>query len=72
MKMPGLYPGNQQARPACRMILYRLYRLYRLSGLRLRVVGATGPPIIVISRGVQLHRLDLLGLEPTHLRWPET
>ncbi|MFJ6465453.1 hypothetical protein ACIQM0_31260 [Streptomyces sp. NPDC091387] len=66
MKVPGLYPANQQGRPACRMILYHL------SGLRLRVVGATGLPIIVISHSVQLHRLDLLGLEPTHLRWPET
>jgi transposase len=65
-KMPGLYPGNQQVRPTGRMILYHL------SGLRLRVVGATDPPIIVISRGVQLHLLDLLGLEPTHPRWPET
>ncbi|MEV7720570.1 hypothetical protein [Streptomyces sp. NPDC088184] len=65
-KMPGLCPGNQQVRPTGRMILYHL------SGLRLRVVGATDPPIIVTSRGVQLHLLDLLGLEPTHPRWPET
>ncbi|MER6335207.1 IS1634 family transposase [Streptomyces sp. NPDC001034] len=65
-KMPGLYPGNQQVRPTGRMILYHL------SGLRLRVGGATDPPTIVISRGVQLHLLDLLGLEPTHPRWPET
>ncbi|MET8378358.1 hypothetical protein [Streptomyces microflavus] len=46
--------------------------LYHFSGLRLRVVGATDPPIIVISRGVQLHCLDLLGLERTHPCWPET
>ncbi|MEU9411827.1 hypothetical protein AB0E08_39875 [Streptomyces sp. NPDC048281] len=65
-KMPGLYCGNQQVRPTGRMILYHL------SGLRLRVVGATDPPIIVISGGVQLHLLDLLGLEPKHPRWPET
>jgi transposase len=65
-KMPGLYPGNQQVRPTGRMILYHL------SGLRLRVGGATDPPTIVISRGVQLHLLDLLGLEPTHPRWPHT
>ncbi|MBD2834446.1 hypothetical protein ABZ516_29220 [Streptomyces sp. NPDC019826] len=56
--MPGLYIGNQHARPTGRMILYHF------SGLRLA--------IIVISRGVQLHHLDLLGLEPTHPRWPET
>ncbi|MFI6061373.1 hypothetical protein [Streptomyces sp. NPDC051286] len=65
-KMPGLCPDNQQVRPTGRMILYHL------SGLRLRVVGATDLPIIVISCGVQLHLLDLLGLEPTHPRWPET
>ncbi|MEE4583218.1 MULTISPECIES: hypothetical protein [Streptomyces] len=46
--------------------------LYHLSGLRLRAGHTTDPPIIVISRGVQLHLLDLLGLEPTHPRWPET
>ncbi|WP_406422633.1 hypothetical protein OH809_10665 [Streptomyces sp. NBC_00873] len=54
------------ARPTGRMIFYHL------SGLRLRVGSATAPPTIVISRGVQLHLLDLLGLEPTHPRWPET
>ncbi|MFD7627402.1 hypothetical protein ACFV7Q_15420 [Streptomyces sp. NPDC059851] len=61
-KMPGLYPATQHVRPAGRMILCHL------SGLRLRVVGATDPPIIVISCGVELHLLDLLGLEPTHPR----
>ncbi|BBC30619.1 hypothetical protein SGFS_019130 [Streptomyces graminofaciens] len=64
-KMPGLYPGNQQVRPTGRMIPYHL------SGLRLRVVGVTDPPIIVISGGV--HLLDLLGrLEQKHPRWSET
>ncbi|TDC27701.1 hypothetical protein E1265_00905 [Streptomyces sp. 8K308] len=54
--------------PTGRMILYHL------SGPRLRVGSATGPPTIAISRGVQLHLLDLLGMEPTHPhpRWPET
>jgi transposase len=65
-KMRGLYPGNQAVRPTGRMILYHL------SDLRLRVGNATDPPTIVISRGIQLHILDLLGLEPTHPRWPET
>jgi transposase len=65
-KMLGLYPGNQMVRPAGRVILYHL------SGLQLRVGHATDPPTNVISRGVQLHLLDLLGLEPTHPRWPET
>ncbi|WP_331743660.1 hypothetical protein OG762_48260 (plasmid) [Streptomyces sp. NBC_01136] len=46
--------------------------LYQLSGLRLRVGSATDPPTIVVSQGVQLHLLDLLGLEPTRPRWPET
>jgi transposase len=65
-KMRGLYPGNQAVRPTGRMILYHL------SGLRLRVTSATDPPLVVISQGVQLHLLDLLGLEPTQPRWPET
>ncbi|MGW3622453.1 hypothetical protein [Streptomyces sp. NPDC000880] len=64
-KMRGLYPGNQAVRPTGRMILYHL------SGLRLRVGSVTDPPTIVISRGVQLHLIDLLGMEPTHPRWPE-
>ncbi|XQE77587.1 hypothetical protein ACN24L_00505 [Streptomyces microflavus] len=65
-KMQGLYPGNQVIRLTGRMILYHL------SGMRLRVGSATDPPAIGISQGVQLHLLDLLGLEPTHPRWPET
>ncbi|QFQ99376.1 IS1634 family transposase [Streptomyces phaeolivaceus] len=65
-KMRGIYPGNQAIRPTGRMILYHL------SGLRLRVGNATDPPTIVVSQGVQLHLLDLLGLEPTRPRWPET
>ncbi|MYQ87356.1 hypothetical protein GTY51_27955 [Streptomyces sp. SID4936] len=64
--MRGLYPGNQKVRPTGRMILYRL------SDLRLRVGRATDPPVIAITRGIQLHLFDLLGLEPTHPRWPET
>jgi transposase len=62
----GLYPGNQKVRPTGRMILYHL------SDLRLRVTSATDPPVIAITRGIQLHLLDLLGLEPTHPRRPET
>ncbi|MFE7211910.1 hypothetical protein ACFY0A_24485 [Streptomyces sp. NPDC001698] len=34
--------------------------------------SATDPPVIAITRGIQLHLLDLLSLEPTHPRWPET
>ncbi|WP_244187771.1 hypothetical protein [Streptomyces regalis] len=65
-KMLGLYPGNQKVRPTGRMILYHL------SDLRLRVGSAADPPVIAITRGIQLNLLDLLGLEPTHPRWPET
>jgi transposase len=65
-KMHGMYPGSQKVRPTGRMILYHL------SDLRLRVTSATDPPVIAITRGIQLHLLDLLGLEPTHPRWPET
>jgi hypothetical protein len=46
--------------------------LYHLSDLRLRVTNATDPPVIAIPRGIQLHLLDLLGLEPTRPRWPQT
>ncbi|MEU6010606.1 hypothetical protein [Streptomyces sp. NPDC047453] len=46
--------------------------LYHLSDLRPRVGSATDPPVIAITRGIQLHPLDLLGLEPTHPRRPET
>jgi hypothetical protein len=65
-KMKSLCPGNQLVRPTGRMVRYHL------SGLRLRVGSATDPPTNFISRGVQLYLLDLLGLEPTHPRWPET
>ncbi|MEU1434473.1 hypothetical protein ABZ438_10285 [Streptomyces sp. NPDC005786] len=64
--MQGIYPGNERVRPTGRMILFHL------SDLRLRVTGATDPPVIAITRGIQCDLLDLLGLEPTHPRWPET
>jgi hypothetical protein len=34
--------------------------------MRLRVGSATDSPVIAITRGIQLHLLDLHGLEPTH------
>ncbi|MFF4791500.1 hypothetical protein ACFY2M_17405 [Streptomyces sp. NPDC001276] len=46
--------------------------LYHLSDPRVRVGSATHPPVISITHGIQLHLLDLLGLERTHHRWPET
>lgn len=66
LKTHGLYPGNQKVRPTGRMILYHL------SDLRLRVGSAADRPVVATIRGIQLHLLDLLGLEPTHPRWPET
>ncbi|TQE27476.1 hypothetical protein SipoB123_11800 [Streptomyces ipomoeae] len=64
--MHGLYPGSQRVRPTGRMILYHL------SDLRLRVPSATDPPVIAITRGIQLHLLGLLGLEPAQPRRPQT
>ncbi|TQE33614.1 hypothetical protein Sipo8835_14165 [Streptomyces ipomoeae] len=64
--MHGLYPGSQRVPPTGRMILYHL------SDLRLRVTSATDPAVIAITRGIQLHLLDLLGLEPTQPRRPQT
>ncbi|WP_406724506.1 hypothetical protein WJ438_07495 [Streptomyces sp. GD-15H] len=58
--------GSQKVRPTGRMILYHL------SELRLRVTNATDPPVVAITRGIQLHLLDLLGLEPTQPRRPQT
>ncbi|GAA3311688.1 hypothetical protein GCM10020295_81940 [Streptomyces cinereospinus] len=67
--MHGLDPGSQKVRPTGRMILYHL------SDLRLRVTSATDPPVVAITRSIQLDLLDLLdllGLEPTPPRWPQT
>lgn len=64
--MTGLYPDNRRVRPTGRMILYHLGELW------LRTGTATDPPTVVITRGVQVHLLDLLGIEVTHPRWPQT
>ncbi|WP_331742799.1 IS1634 family transposase [Kitasatospora sp. NBC_01300] len=64
--MVGLYPDNRRVRPTGRMILYHL------SELTLRIGNVTDPPTVQISRGVQLHLLDLLGIEVTQTRWPMT
>ncbi|WP_263973668.1 hypothetical protein [Streptomyces canus] len=42
-----------------------------MSDLLLRVGSVTNPPVIAITRGIQLHLLDILGLEPKHPGWPE-
>ncbi|MFB6784526.1 hypothetical protein ACFCX0_46520 [Streptomyces sp. NPDC056352] len=65
-KMPGLYPDARRVRPTARMILFHLGELW------LRVGSATDPPTIVITRGVQVHLLDLLGVQVDRPRWPET
>ncbi|MFJ4641899.1 IS1634 family transposase, partial [Streptomyces hygroscopicus] len=52
--MTGLYPDNRRVRPTGRMIFYHL------SELTLRIGNVTDPPTIQITRGVQLHLLDLL------------
>lgn len=58
--MQGLCPGSQKVRPTGRMIFYHP------SDPRLRIGSATDPHVIAVTRGIQLHLLDLLGLEPTH------
>lgn len=52
--MPGLYPDNRRVRPTGRMIFYHL------GELTLRIGHITDPPTVQITRGVQLHLLDLL------------
>jgi transposase len=64
--MAGLYPDNRKVRPTGRMILYHL------EDLTLRPGTATDPPVILISRGVQAHLLELLGIDETRPRWLET
>ena len=64
--MTGLYPDNRKVRPTGRMILYHL------EDLMLRPGTATKPPTILISRGVQAHLLELLGIDETRPRWLET
>lgn len=64
--MTGLYPDNRKVRPTGRMILYHL------DGLTLRPGTATDPPVILVSRGVQAHLLELLGIDETRPRWLET
>jgi transposase len=63
--MAGLYPDNRRVRPTGRMILYHL------EDLMLRPGTATDPPVILISRGVQAHLLELLGIDETRPRWLE-
>ncbi|MFE0733287.1 IS1634 family transposase [Streptomyces antibioticus] len=64
--MRGLYPDNRTVRPTGRLILYHL------AGLRMRAGTATDPPTILITRGVQAHLLELLGIDETRPRWLDT
>ncbi|MFJ8389693.1 hypothetical protein ACIQ9Q_35210 [Streptomyces sp. NPDC094438] len=64
--MAGLYPDNRRVRPTGRMVLDHL------SELTPRIGNVTDPPTAQITRGVQLHLLDLLGIEVTQTRWPMT
>ncbi|MEV8479880.1 IS1634 family transposase [Streptomyces sp. NPDC051173] len=64
--MRGLCPDNRAVRPTGRMILYHL------DGLRMRPGTATDPPTILITRAVQAHLLELLGIDETRPRWLDT
>jgi hypothetical protein len=60
--MAGLYPDNRRVRPTGRMVLYHL------GELNLRIGNVTDPPTVQITRGVQLHLLELLDVEITQTR----
>jgi transposase len=64
--MAGLYPDNRRVRPTGRMIFYHL------GELTLRIGHITDPPTVQITRGVQLHLLDLLDTDIGQTRWPQT
>ncbi|WP_330433966.1 IS1634 family transposase [Streptomyces sp. NBC_00825] len=64
--MTGLYPDNRRVRPTGRMIFYHL------GELTLRIGHITDPPTVQITRGVQLHLLDLLDTDIGQTRWPPT
>jgi transposase len=57
-KMTGLYPDNRRERPTARMIFYHLGELNLALG-----PGNCTPRVLHITRGVQLHLLDLLGID---------
>ncbi|MFE7804156.1 hypothetical protein ACFU51_05695 [Streptomyces sp. NPDC057430] len=63
--MVGLYLDNRRVRPTGRMILYQLGELTS------RIGTVTDPPVLRSTRGVQLHLLELLGIEVTRTRWPQ-
>jgi transposase len=54
-RMTGLYPDNRRERPTARMIFYHLGELDLATS-----AGSDPPRVLHITRGVQLHLLDLL------------
>jgi hypothetical protein len=54
-RMTGLYPDNRRERPTARMIFYHLGELDLATQ-----PGSDPPQVLHITRGVQLHLLDLL------------
>ena len=56
--MTGLYPDNRRERPTARMIFYHLGELDLTPG-----TGSNPPQVLHITRGVQLHLLDLLAID---------
>ncbi|MEU9045650.1 MULTISPECIES: hypothetical protein [unclassified Kitasatospora] len=65
-KQPAERPDNRSVRPTGRMILYHL------GELALRVGSIADRPPVRITRGDQLHLLELLGVDVTQTRWPQT
>ncbi|OIK23574.1 hypothetical protein [Streptomyces malaysiense] len=65
-KTAGLYPDSRRVRPTGRMVFYHL------GELTVRTGSATYPPAVAITRGVQLHLLDLLGVDIRRTRRPQT
>lgn len=59
-RMTGLYPDNRRERPTARMIFYHLGELDLATG-----PGSDPPQVLHITRGVQLHLLDLLEISLT-------
>jgi transposase len=57
-KMTGLYPDNRRERPTARMIFYHLGELDLATG-----PGSDPPQLVHLTRGVQVHLLDLLGID---------
>ena len=57
---PRVYPDNRRERPTARMIFYHLGELDLATG-----PDSCTPQILHITRGVQLHLLDLLEINLT-------